>query len=190
MSERFKYRFERWCEKKGGVYAYDEYEKMASCRFSELPDDEDVKDFISFIGANKRSLKKEVRRACMGYYNKLIGGYEEEAYVCYFPRDDIVNVRVKYYSDYGIEGEVMEGEIPKLFGRRETIDTSRVFFIEEVDVEWNRATDEWMGVGYVHTTFSFRTAKKKPDLVVKVLEKASSRASGLAQYALDYVVKT
>jgi len=186
MSERFKYRFERWCEKKGGVYAYDEYLKEASCVFSDFLDDEDVKDFINFVDANRYSLKKEKLDACIMYRFKLIGGYEEGEHVCYDSTYDEIAIRATYYSDYGTRGEVKE-ELPKIVKRRETIDSIRVVFEKERGAEFNDATDVWMGVGEVYTHFKFRVAKRNPELVVKVLDKARDEADYLANEALEYI---
>jgi len=178
--------FRKWCGKLGGEVKGDEYIKFYSCELPDYLKSEDVKDFISFVDAKKRDITKKQIDVCVGYTTKLIGGYKETERVCYFPIDDVIDVSVHYYSDYGLPGVVREG-LPKAFKQRETIDSIRVVFEKERGAEFNDATDEWMDLGEVSASFSFRTAKKNPDVIAKTLEKAKDEARYLANEALEYI---
>jgi len=178
--------FWRWCGKRDGFFKRDRAPKLFSCEFLDYLMSEDVKEFISFIDSKRKNIMKEGVDLCVGYVHILWGGQKETEYVCYFPADDVIGVTVHYYSDYGLPGKVKEG-LPKAFKHRETIDTSRVTLTEEMGVEWNRFYNEWMGVGEVRTIFSFRRAKRNPDVVVKTLDRAKDKAMHLANKALEYI---
>jgi len=179
-------RFEEWCRSKGGKAERDKYVKSVSCKFPDYLGDEEVREFMRFVDANRRDLRKEDYDVCVEYEEKLIGGYREGEEVCYFPSDDRIHVGAKYYSDYGVSGELMGG-LPKSFTERKTVDAHRITFGKEMDVEWNDATDEWMGLGNVGASIGYRVAKKNPDIVVKMLDKAKEDAAYYANEALDYI---
>jgi len=179
-------RFKDWCSTSGGTVKVDRVLKITNCEFPYHLEKEDVKEFVKFIEANKHDLRKEGEDVCIMYSEKLIGGYREHESICYISKSNAIGITAHYYSDYGLAGEVKRG-LPKTFRRRESVDEHRILFKEEMDVEFNDATDEWMGLGIATTVLKYDVAKRKPDIIVTTLDVAREKAIYRANEALDYV---
>ena len=180
-------KFGEWCRSKGERVKHEEHVTFALCIFPRHLKDEEIREFIGFVDANRHDLRKKGYEVCITHEARPIGGYKEWESICYTPLFDEISVSVKHYSDIGVSGELKERPPEFFFRQGEDVDSYRIIFKKSMDVEFNKTTNEWRGLGLVGADLIYEVVQESPDIVVKVLDKARDDASYYANKALRYV---
>jgi len=191
MLQRVIDEFKRFCKRIGGDVEVNEYLKSASCilepydYYDYTRSAEYAHEFAEFIEKWRPELKENAIDLSIDVVEKLIGGYAESAGIVYDSYDDMYRLYANIYSEYSMEyGRERKGvEPPEI--KKEVLG---VPIKGKGDVEWNRDTWVWMGVGYVETRIKDLRRISEDD-IEKIMNAMVDEAEDLANEALETLIE-